>query len=77
MRQVTIDVTKTGQNIKQLLKWRNKRVKDAQAALGFHPPQAIYMWMRGERMPSIDNLVILADFLDVMVDDIIITKHAG
>ncbi|MCR4861730.1 MAG: helix-turn-helix domain-containing protein, partial [Ruminococcus sp.] len=41
---------------------------------GFNTPQAIFKWMRGDAMPSIDNIVILAHILDVPIDEIIITN---
>lgn len=77
MKCVWIDPVATGENLKKLIGLRDKKVKDVQEALGFETPQAVYMWLHGDRVPTIHNLVMLADFLDVMVDDIIITKHAG
>ena len=44
---------------------------DVQTILGFNTPQAIFKWMRGDAMPSIDNIVILAHILDVPIDEII------
>ena len=38
---------------------------------GFTTPQAIYKWIHGTAMPTIDNMVILARMFDVTVDDII------
>ena len=35
-------------------------------------PQAIYKWIHGTAMPSIDNLVILAAVLGVTMDEIIV-----
>ncbi|WP_296780908.1 helix-turn-helix transcriptional regulator [Ruminococcus sp.] len=34
----------------------------------------MFKWMRGDAMPSIDNIVILAHILDVPIDEIIITN---
>ena len=47
-------------------------VHDLQTILGFTAPQAIYHWQRGETLPRIDNLVILADALQVKIDDFLI-----
>ena len=47
-------------------------VKDMQAVFGFATPQAIYKWIHGTAMPSIDNLVILAAVLGVTMDEIIV-----
>lgn len=68
----TINMTATGANIKSLIKTRGLKVADVQNMLGFNTPQAIFKWMRGDAMPSIDNMVILAHLLDVTIDEIII-----
>ena len=68
----TINMAATGANIKALLKAKGLKVADVQATCGFNTPQAIFKWMRGDAMPSIDNLVILAHLLGVTIDQIII-----
>ncbi len=68
----TINMAATGTNIKSLLKARGIKVADVQAICGFNTPQAIFKWMRGDAMPSIDNLVILSHILGVTIDQIII-----
>ena len=70
----TIDMIATGANIKALIKGKGLMVADVQTAFGFNTPQAIFKWMRGDAMPSIDNIVILAHILDVPIDEIIITN---
>jgi len=70
----TINMTATGANIKALIKTKGLKVTDVQTILGFNTPQAIFKWMRGDAMPSIDNIVILAHILDVPIDEIIITN---
>ena len=68
----TIDMTATGANIKALLKSKGLKVADVQKMCGFNTPQSIFKWMRGDAMPSIDNLVILAHLLGVTIDQIIV-----
>ncbi len=69
----TIDMVKTGQNIKVLRKKAGLTVKDLQEVFGFGTPQAIYKWQKGTALPAIDNLVVLASLFGVKVDDILIT----
>ncbi|MBE6864356.1 MAG: helix-turn-helix transcriptional regulator [Ruminococcus flavefaciens] len=64
----------TGANIRALIKAKGLKVADVQTVFGFNTPQAIFKWMRGDAMPSIDNIVILAHILDVSIDEIIITN---
>ena len=68
----TIDMIKTGQNINRLRKIAGVSVKDLQKIFGFGTPQAIYKWQQGVSLPTIDNLVILAAVLGVIVDDILV-----
>ena len=56
-----IDTAGTGRNIAVLRKKAGLTVSDLQDIFGFGTPQAIYKWQRGTALPSIDNLVVLAD----------------
>ena len=69
-----ISMMKTGENITRLMKEANLSVKDVQEALGFQNPQAIYKWKRGESLPTIDNLVVLAILFHVTVDKIVVVE---
>ena len=69
-----IDAIATGANIRALIKNKRLKVSDVQTVFGFNTPQAIFKWMRGDALPSIDNIVILAHILDVTIDKIIITN---
>ena len=71
----SIDLVKTGNNITKLMKEKNIKVSDLQEAFGFEYPQAIYKWKRGECLPTLDNLVVLADVLGVSMDDIVVTNQ--
>ena len=72
---ITVDIMKTGSNIKMLRSAAGLTVKDLQCELGFSTPQAIYKWQNGDCMPSIDNLVILAAVFGVTVDEILVTDE--
>ena len=67
-----IDLKATGNNISKLRKKAGLSVRDLQSVMGFTNPQAIYKWQRGDAMPTIDNLVILAALFKVKIDDILI-----
>ena len=70
-----IDVIATGININDLRMSAGLSVKDIQNVFGFSTPQAIYKWIRGDSIPSVDNLVVLAKVLGVTINDIIICKE--
>jgi len=67
-----INFAATGQNIDRMRIAAGLSVKDMQAIFGFATPQAIYKWIHGTSMPTIDNLVILAAIFDVTMDDIVV-----
>ena len=68
-----INMAATGANIRDLIKARGLTVSEVQTIYGLNTPQSIYKWMRGEMLPSLDNLVILAYILETTIDKIIIT----
>lgn len=67
-----INMIATGQNIDRLRIATGMTVKDMQMEFGFTTPQAIYKWIHGTNLPTIDNLVILAAMFEVAIDDIVI-----
>lgn len=69
-----IDLVKTGKNIERLLAERGVTARDVQQRLGFTERRPIYFWIQGKNLPSIDNLFILAEMLQVSIDDILIAK---
>lgn len=71
-----IDLTATGVHLKELLEERGVTVQDIQEAMGLASPQAVYRWLRGSNMPSVDNLYALSRYLNVQMDDVIIEKAA-
>ncbi len=67
----TIDLRATGKQISRARKRAGLSVRDLQEALGLSAPNAIYRWQRGESLPRLDHLVILASLLHVPMDDLI------
>ena len=72
LRVPYINTVATGENINRMRMEAGFTVKDMQAVFGFATPQAIYKWIHGTAMPTIDNLVILAAVLGVTIDEIIV-----
>lgn len=71
MKIPVIDVPKTGAKIDLLRKKANIPVKEIQEVFGFETPQAIYKWIHGRNLPTVDNLIILAEIFGVSVEDIL------
>ena len=71
----SINMAATGNNISQMRRRAGMTVQDLQNIFGFSSPQAIYKWQRGEAMPTIENLVILASVFDTTMDAIVIRNQ--
>ena len=70
-----IDMAATGDNIARMRRNAGMTVKDLHDVFGFSTPQAIYKWQRGEAMPTVDNLVVLAAVFGVSVDEILVYQR--
>lgn len=75
MKIPIIDVPMTGAKINLLRKKANISVKEIQEVFGFENPQAIYKWIHGRNLPTVDNLIILAEIFGVTVEDILSIRY--
>ena len=71
-----IDMVATGRKIQQLREERGLTVREVQTYFGFEEPSAIYMWQRGQNLPSVDNLCALSKLFGVLMDDIIVLRNS-
>ena len=67
-----INMTATGANIARLRQGAGISVRQLQTIFGFSTPQAIYKWQRGQALPTLDNIIVLAAVLGVTVDEILV-----
>ena len=68
-----LDLAGTARNLTKLMK--EKKISAAQVAekLDIHI-QSVYKWKQGVSMPTLDNLVSLCEFLQVTLDNFIVTN---
>ena len=71
---IRIDVIGTGNNISRLRKEKGITIKEIQETLGFNTPQAIFKWLRGETLPTLDNLLILSELFNTTIDEIVVKE---
>ena len=69
---LSIRTKETGKKIKTLLMENGYTVRDIQDACGFENPQAIYKWISGRTLPSLDNFIILSRLLHTSIEDILV-----
>ena len=69
---LSIQQKETGRPIKRLLSELGYTVKDVQTVMGFENPQAVYKWISGKSLPSLDNFIILSRLLHTSIEDILV-----
>ena len=69
---LSIQQKETGSRIKSLLRESGYTVRDIQNAMGFENPQAVYKWISGKYLPSLDNFLILSRLLNTSIEDILV-----
>ena len=72
MNLPVVNMKQTGQNMTLLREQRGLSVRQLQCMLGFATPQAIYKWLSGKSLPSIDNFVILSRLLHTSIDNLLV-----
>ena len=73
----TIDMEGTAANIGKLMKAAGFSVADVAEVMGFSSGNAVYKWLHGASLPSLDNLVILSEMLGTRMDEIIVVTKAS
>ena len=68
---LSIQQKETGKRIKELLHHNGYTVKDIQEIMGFENPQAVYKWLSGKSLPSLDNFLILSKVLHTNIEEIL------
>jgi len=70
-----IDLKETGENIKRLIVQSGNTIKGVAEYMGFSTPTAVYKWVNGLSLPTVDNLVALSELLNVTVEEILKIKN--
>ena len=69
---ISINMEKTGANIRRLIKASGYSVRDIMAITGISTEQAVYKWCRGESIPSIETMLILCDALGIGIKELLV-----
>lgn len=67
-----INTIKTGKNIKKYMDVCGLSVKDVQKALNLASVQAVYYWINGRNIPSLENMYVLSELFMVPIDSIVV-----
>lgn len=70
-----IDLERSGRRLESLMRQRGYSVRDIQDILQLSCPQPIYRWLRGQALPSVDHLFILARVFQVHMEDMLVAAY--
>ncbi len=71
----SLDLIQTGKRIHYIFIKNGCTVKDIQCFLNLACPQSIYRWIKGQTLPSIDNLYRMAVIFQTHMEDMLVTKN--
>lgn len=67
-----IDPVATGDRINMLRKNKGLSVASLKDYFGLSTTNAIYKWLKGDSLPTLDNFLALSILLDTSINDIIV-----
>ena len=72
MNYPVIDPAATGERINMFRKERGLSVAYLREYFGLSTTNAIYKWLKGESLPTLDNFLALSVLFDVSMNDLIV-----
>lgn len=69
-----ISKTETGKRIRKLMTEFGVTVREVQEEMSLESPQAVYKWLNGKALPSVENLVVLGKLLHVPVEELVVLE---
>lgn len=66
------DLPQTGARIAQLLRERGLTPRMVQAWLGLESPRAVYKWLNGRCLPTVDHLLALSRLMEVPMEALLV-----
>lgn len=69
-----INTVATGTSIKSWMDTKGYSIADLSEMMGLSY-MAIYKWIKGYALPSIDNFVFLAAIFDIKIDDLLVLEE--
>ena len=73
----SIDMVATGQRICDLMKANGLSARQVATYMGFKAPQAVYKWLRGDSLPTLDNMYALSILLHTNMENILAVSGGG
>lgn len=69
---LSINMEKTGKNIRQKISDKGYSVRDVMDLTGISTEQAVYKWLGGRSLPTLETLLILGRILNSDISELLI-----
>ena len=69
---ISIDMEKTGKNIRKHMLQKGYSVKAIMEITGVTTEQAVYKWLGGRSLPSLESLIVLSIIFETDISDLLV-----
>lgn len=69
---ISINMEKTGANIKRLIRESGYTIDEIMTITGKSTPQAVYKWFSGKSIPDMETMVVLSEVLGTSIRSILV-----
>ena len=72
---ISIDMEKTGKNIRKHMLQKGYSVKAIMEITGVTTEQAVYKWLGGRSLPSLESLIVLSIIFETDISDLLVVDN--
>lgn len=69
---VSINMEKTGERLKELIKDSGYSTKEIMTITGITAEQTVYKWFKGRSLPSLETQIVLARLFDMHITELLV-----
>ena len=73
---ISIDMKETGKNIRNKMMQKGYTVEDIMEITGVSTEQAVYKWLGGKSLPSLETLLVMSQIFEVDVSELLVVKNS-
>ena len=71
---ISIDMKETGKNIRKKMMQNGYSVEDIMEITGVSTEQAVYKWLGGKSLPSLETLLVMSRIFEVDVSELLVVE---
>ena len=71
---ISIDMKETGKNIRKKMVQKGYSVDDIMEITGVSTEQAVYKWLGGKSLPSLETLLVMSQIFEVDISELLVVE---